>query len=105
MNSAIREQADQHFLLLNHHRHRRRQQVGARPADDDVDLVDVEQLLVQGGDGRRIALIVVGDELDRRPALGVDIVLPDSLREQRRLAAGSEPAPCIATRDIADLSV
>ena len=93
MNSAIREQADQHFLLLNHHGHRRRQQVGARPADDDVDLVDVEQLLVQGGDGRRIALIVVVDELDsaaEQPALGIDIVLLDPLREQRRLAVGSE---------------
>jgi hypothetical protein len=45
---------------------------------------------------RRIALIVVVDEPDRateQPALGVDIVLTDPLREQRRLAVGSEPAP------------
>src|SRR5215469_4812127 len=89
------EQADQHLLLLNHHGHRRRQQVRAVPADDDVDLVEVEQLLVQGGDRGRIALIVVIHELDRtaeQPALGVDVLLPDPLREQRRLAVGSEPA-------------
>ena len=73
MNSAIFEQADQHFLLLNHHGHRRRQQVGAIPADDDVDLVEVEQLLVQGGDGRRIALIVVVDEVDRA---ALDVAAP-----------------------------
>ena len=45
---------------------------------------------------RRIALIVVVDEPDRateQAALGVYTVLTDPLREQRRLAVGSEPAP------------
>ena len=42
----------------------------------------------------RIGLVVVVDELDRaaeQPALGVDVLFPDLLREQRRLAVGASP--------------
>ena len=77
MNSAIREQAEQHF--------RRRQQVGAIPADDDVDLVDVEQLLVQGGDGRRIDLMVVVAELDRA---ALDVGAPTCRWERAHILYG-----------------
>ena len=68
---------------------------GRVAADHQIDLVDVEQLRVDAGHRRRIALIVVVDELHRpaeEPALGVDVLLPDLHREERRLAVGREPA-------------
>jgi len=49
------EQPDQHFLLLNHDRDRRRQHVGAESADHNVDVVDVRQLLIEAGDRRQVA--------------------------------------------------
>jgi hypothetical protein len=75
--------------------------VGAVAADDQIDLVDVEELGVDARDGVRLGLIVVVDELDRateQPALGVDILFPDLLRQQRRLAVGgsqSSPKPIL----------
>ena len=50
---------------------------------------DVNQLGVDAGHVRRIALIVVVDELDRtaeQPALGIDIVAPKLKRDQKLLA-------------------
>jgi hypothetical protein len=81
--------------MLDRHRHRRGDQVGAIARDDQVYLVDIEQLCIDPGHGRRTALVIVIDELDRpaqEPALGVDVVLPDLHRQERRLAGGGEPA-------------
>ena len=89
------EQADEHLLSLHGDRHRRRQQVGAVAADDQVDLVDVEQLGIDAGYRRRIGLIIIIDELHgtaEQPAFGIGILLPDLLGEQRGLAVGREPA-------------
>jgi hypothetical protein len=88
------EQSDQHFLLLDCDRHRRRQQVGAVAADDEIDLVDVEQLGIDTGHGRRIGLIIIMKEPYRtaeQPAFGIGI-LPDLLGEQGRPAVGGEPS-------------
>ena len=97
MNPAIREQAHEHFLLLNHNGHRRRQQVGAVPADDDVDLVDVEQLLVEGGDRRRIGLIVVVDELDSGRAPPLTLTSSSQIRRSSSadLLLGASPQPVL----------
>src|SRR5262249_56575762 len=68
---------------------------GAEAADDQIDLVDVEQLGVDARHRRRIGLVIVINELDRtaeEPALGVDVFFPNLLGEQRRLAVGREPA-------------
>ena len=89
------EQPDERLLLLDDDRHGRRQHGGGVGADDQLDLVDVEQLRVDARHGRRVALVVVVDELDRpaeQPALGIDVLLPDLLGEQRGLAVGREPA-------------
>ena len=86
---------DEHLVLLHHDRHGRRDHVGGVAADDEIDLVDVEQLGVDARHGRGIALVVVEDELDRTPeqtALGVDFLFPDLHAEQRLLAVGGERA-------------
>ena len=65
-------------------------------ADDQVDLVDVEQLGVDARHRRRIGLVVVVDQLDRAGRAARPSGLMSSsqifLRQQRRLAVGSEPA-------------
>ena len=89
------EQAEEQAVMLDRHRHRRRDHVRAIAGDDQIDFIDIEQLGVNPGHRRRIALVVVIDELDRpaeKPALRVDVVLPDLHREQRRLAGGGKPA-------------
>ena len=89
------EQRKERHLVLDDDRHRRGQQIGAVIADRQVDLVDVEQLRKDAGYRRRIALVVVIDQLDRaaeQPALGVGLLLPDLHRQQGRLAAGRETA-------------
>ena len=89
------EQADEDLLSLHGDRHCRRQQVGAVAADDQVDLVDVEQLGIDAGHRRRIGLIIIIDELHRtaeQPAFGIGILLPDFLGEQGGPAVGGESA-------------
>ena len=57
--------------------------------DYQLDLVDLEQLCVDAGDERRIALVVVMYQFDQtaqQPALFVDTVGPD-LRGQQELPA------------------
>src|SRR6266851_4291406 len=73
------EHADEQPVLLHHHRHRRRQHVGGIAADDEIDVIDVEQLGVDRRHFRWAALVVVIDELDRAA-------------EQRALAVGRERA-------------
>ena len=83
------EQSDGQIIVLLHGQDRRDDHVRAVGPDDEVDLVDFNQLRVDAGNERRIALIVVVDEFDRpskQPALGVDVVLPDLHREQDLLA-------------------
>ena len=98
MNVAVHrgpEQADEYLLSLHGDRHRRRQQVGAVGADDQVDLVDVEQLGIDAGYRRRIGLIIIIDELHgtaEQSTSGIGILFPDLLGEQRGLAVGREPA-------------
>src|SRR5215471_16370987 len=88
------KQAQEQSVVRDRYRHRGRDKVGAIAGDDEVDLVDLQQLCVDPGHRRRIALVVVMDELDRaaeETALGIDVVLPNLHREQRRFARGSEP--------------
>ena len=89
------EQADEDLLSLHGDRDRRRLQVGGVGADDQVDLVDVEQLGIDAGHGRGIGLIIIVDELHRtaeQPAFGIGILLPDLLGEQGGPAVGGEPS-------------
>ena len=89
------EQREERHLVLHHDRHRRRQQIGAVVTHHDVDFVDLEQLGEDPRHGRRVALVVVIDQLHRpaqHPALGVGLLLPDLHRQQGSLAAGGEPA-------------
>ena len=90
---ASAEQADEQLLLLDRDRHRGGDLSRSIAADDQVDLVDIEQLGVDAGHLRWTALIIVVDELDRpaeQPALGIDVVLPDLHRHQRHFAVGRE---------------
>ncbi len=89
------EQRKEGHVVLDHDRHRRRQQVGAIIAGNQIDLVDIEQLRKDAGHRRRVALIVVIDQLHRpaqEAALGVGLLLPDLHPQQGRLAAGRQPA-------------
>ena len=86
---ADRGEADRHLLVLDDGRHRRRDEVGAVGAEQQVDFVDGDQLGVDVRHVRRRALVVVDDELDRaaeQPALGVDVVAPDLERGVDHLA-------------------
>jgi hypothetical protein len=65
----------------------------AGAADHELDLVHVEQLGVDRRHGRRIALVVVGHELDlaaEQAALGVHVIDPDLHGDQGRLAVGGQ---------------
>jgi hypothetical protein len=76
-------------------RHGRRDHVGRVTADHDVHFIDVEQLGVDARNGRRVGLVIVINELYRpteKPALGVDLFLPDLHREQRRFAVRRQAA-------------
>ena len=89
------EQRHEQKLALHHDGHRRRDLVGRIGRDDEVHLVDVEELRVDRRHRRRIALVVVIDELDRpaeQAALGIDVITPDLEGEQRALAAAGEAA-------------
>ena len=84
-----------YLLSLHGDRHCRRQHVGAVGADDQVDLVDVEQLGIDAGHRRGIGLIIIIDELHgtaEQPAFGIGILLPDLLGEQGGPAVGGEPS-------------
>src|SRR6516164_278547 len=90
-----REQADEGLTLLHDTRKRRRHHVCPIRADDEVDLVDIEQLRVDARHCRRVGLVVVIDELDgtaEQPALAVDLFFPDLGTEQRLLAGSRKRA-------------
>ncbi len=89
------EQDDEQLALLHDDGHRRRRHVGGVGPEHQVDLVDVDELRVDAGNGGGIGLVVVVDELDlppEEPALGVDLLLPDLHAEQRLLAVGRRAA-------------
>src|SRR6516165_5864066 len=71
--------------------------VPASPVESQSSLI-VKSLLgtsTKRGDRCRIALIIVVEELGRaaeKPALCIDVFLPDLLSEQRRFAVRSEPS-------------
>ena len=79
------EQAHVNHVFLHDDRHRRCDLIGCIGRDDKVDLVDIDQLCVEGGHVRRIALVVEVHELHRpaeQTALRVDLVAPDLETEQ-----------------------
>jgi hypothetical protein len=81
--------------VTDRNRHRRSDEIGAVPRDNEVDLVDVEELRIDPRHCRRVALVVIVNQFHRpaeQPSLGVDVLLPDLHREQRRLARGGDPA-------------
>ena len=87
------EQAHEQLLFLDGDRHRRSDLGRGIAAHDQVNFVDIEQLGVDAGHLRRIALIVVVDELNRpaeQPAFGIDVVFPDLHGDQRHFAVGRE---------------
>ena len=84
-----REQAEEQPVVRDRDRHRRHDKIGAVARNQQVDLVDVDQLRVDGRHQRRVALVVVIDQLDRpaeQAALGIDLVFPDLESEQPGLA-------------------
>jgi hypothetical protein len=77
------------LVVLHDHRHRRRYHVGGIGTEDQVDFVDGDELGVDAGHIRRVALVVIIDKLDRppeQPALGVDVVAPKAKCNQKLLA-------------------
>ena len=67
-----REQSEEQPVVRDRNRHRRHHQIGAVARHQEVDLVDVDQLGIDRRHQRRVALVVVVDELDRpaeEPAL------------------------------------
>src|SRR5262249_32109825 len=74
------------FMWVHDDRNCRGEDIGAVAADDDVDFVDIEQLAVNARHRRRVALVVVVNELHGSPdktALGVGFLDPYFHREQR----------------------
>ena len=89
------EQTDEQLLLLDRERHRRGDLGRGIAADDQIDLVDIEQLGVDAGNLRRVALVVVVDKLYRpaeQPTLDVDVIFPDLHCDKRHFAVGGERA-------------
>jgi hypothetical protein len=89
------EQDDEDLPLLDHDRHGGGGRHGGIRTDHQVDLVDVHQLRIDARHRRRLALVVVEDELDRapeQPALGIDLLFPDLHADQRLLAVRRQRA-------------
>jgi hypothetical protein len=84
-----RKEAEEQPVVRYRDRHRRHDEIGAVARNQQVDFVDIDQLGVNGRHQRRVALVVVIDQLDRPPeqaALGIDLVFPDLEGEQPGLA-------------------
>ena len=89
------EQPDQCQPPLHRHRQRRRDQVGAVAAQQQIDFVDLQQFGDDARHLRGVGLIVVDDQLHRpaqETAFGVDILDRDLQRQQGRLAVGRKAA-------------
>jgi hypothetical protein len=90
-----REQRQEHFLVLNHGGHRRSSRNRGVARDHQVDLVDVEQLGIDGGHSRGTALVIVIDKLHfsaEQAAFGIHLFGPNLIGQERRLAAAGEAA-------------
>ncbi len=86
---ADRQHADGHHVVLHDDRHGGRRHVGRVGTEQQIDFVDRDELGVDARHVRRIALVVVIDELDRpaeQPAVGVDVVAPQLERDDELLA-------------------
>jgi hypothetical protein len=98
MKFAVRrvgENTDRGLLALHQHGNGRRHHIGRVRADEEIDLVDLDQLRIDRRHVRGAALIVVVDELDRsahQPAFGVDVVAPDLQCDQHLLADRGDAA-------------
>jgi hypothetical protein len=74
------EETHEHEPALDHYGHGGGDQVRPIAGDHEVHLIDIEQLRIDAGDGRWLALIVVVDELHRSPeqaARFVDVITPE----------------------------
>src|SRR6516165_7144424 len=90
-----REQTDEHLALLHDSGNGRGHHVRPIRADDEVNLIDVEQLRVDDGHILGFGLVVVIDELDgpaQQAALGVGLFFPNLSTEQRLLARSRKRA-------------
>src|SRR5260221_399250 len=90
-----REQPEEQPVALDHDRHCGRHHVGGVTGNGQVDLVDIDQLGIERRDRRRVALVVVIDQLDltpQQPALRVDVILPDLHRQGCGFPDGGDPA-------------
>src|SRR5262249_22411713 len=90
-----REQTDERLALLHDGGNGWGHHVRPIRANDEVNLVDVEQLRVDGGHILGSGLVVVIDKLDgpaQQAALGVGLFFPDLSAEQRLLAGPSKRA-------------
>ena len=90
-----RHETEKESLAFDDQRHRRRDGIVAVAADNDIDLLNIEETLVNVGDELGVRLIVEEDEFDRpaeEPAVGVDVLLPDLVGESSGLAVRRESA-------------
>ena len=89
------EQRNVAHAPLHHDGHGWRDHRGGVGRGDDIDLVDIDQLRIERGDVGRVALVVIGHQLHRAAedaALGIHVLRPDLLRQQRRAAIRREAA-------------
>jgi hypothetical protein len=98
-----RKQSKNQSIVLDHHRQCRDHLIGRIAGNRQIHLVDVEQLRIDPGHRRGIALVVVIDELHRpaqQSALGVDVLGPNLHRQQAGLADHRQSArQCHAQAD------
>ena len=99
-----RHHADGESLVFNDDRHCRRGHVGGVGTEQQIDFVDIDELVVDAGHVRRIALVVIKNQINRaaqEAALRVDVIAPHLQREQQLLAVLRHPAgECHAETDL-----
>ena len=90
-----RHEAEKESLAFHNQRHRWRDGIVSIAADNDIDLLDIEETLVKVGYELGVRLIVEADELHRAAeelAVCVDVLLPDLVGESSCLAVRCESA-------------
>ena len=88
-----RKITDQQQIAPLDERHDRRGDIGAIRADQQIDLVDIQQFCVDARRGGRIGLVVVGHQFHRPPEQstgGVHIVAPHLQGEQAGFSRATE---------------
>ena len=90
-----REVSDQQQVTLFDQRNDRSGRVGPVGRNEQIDLIHVQELGVDTRRHRRIALVIVHDQLDRAPeqsAACIDVVAPDFQRDQSGFSPATQRA-------------